>query len=138
MAIANPPGGAGKKRILVVDDEVSATRALASLLTPEFEVETANDGFLGFEMALKNPGPDLIVADVDMPGMNGTTMVARIREKRKIPVIFVTARNGPLDVVKGIQVGARHYIAKPVDIDELEKKIRRALGMGTSLLPGSS
>lgn len=124
-----------KKKILLVDDDVAATEAIAQLLSNDFDVITAHDGFEGYELAVAVPGPDLIIADVEMPGMLGTTMVERIRAKRRVPVIFLTALGGPLDVVRGIQAGARHYLTKPVNIDELEAKIERALGTRSTMPP---
>ncbi len=123
--------GPHKKKILIVDDDVSAAHALAQLLSDEYEVDCAADGFEGYQLAVRTPGPDLVIADVEMPKMNGTMMVSLIRAKRKVPVIFLTALGGALDVVKGIQAGARHYLTKPVDIDELEAKIHRVLGAST-------
>ena len=129
MVTSIPP--ASKKRILVVEDEPMAGRMLVRLLSDEYEVELAGNGIEGLQKALAIPGPDLIITDVTMPGIDGVTMVERIRAvtPRKAPVIFLTARGAPQDVVRGIHAGARHYMVKPVDINELEKRIKRALGM---------
>lgn len=129
MVTSIPP--AGKKRILVVEDEPTAGRMLVRLLSDEYEVELAANGIEGLQKALAIPGPDLIITDVTMPGIDGVTMVERIRAvtPRKAPVIFLTARGAPQDVVRGIHAGARHYMVKPVDITELEKRIKRALGV---------
>ena len=108
-----------------------AGRMLVRLLSDEYDVELASNGIDGLQRALAIPGPDLIITDVTMPGVDGVTMVERIRAvtPRKAPVIFLTARGAPHDVVRGIHAGARHYMVKPVDIGELEKRIKRALGM---------
>lgn len=126
MAPSAPPP---RKRVLLVDDDVTATAALAQLLGDEFDVDVAHDGFEGYARALRAPAPDIIVTDVDMPKMNGTTMATLIRQKARIPIIFVTSHGGPLDVIKGIQAGARHYVTKPYDLVDLEQKIHQALGM---------
>lgn len=132
MVTSIPP--AGKKRILVVEDELTAGRMLVRLLSDEYDVELAGNGLEGLQKAVANPGPDLIITDVSMPGIDGVTMVERIRQitPRKAPVIFLTARGAPQDVVRGIHAGARHYMVKPVDFDELEKRIKRALGIQLS------
>jgi DNA-binding response OmpR family regulator len=129
-SIPPPP----KKRILVVEDEPTAGNMLVRLLADEYEVELAGDGVEGLRRALTTPGPDLIITDVTMPGLDGVTMVERIRATtpRKAPVIFLTARGAAHDVVRGIHAGARHYMVKPVDIAELEKRIHRALGMAVA------
>ena len=129
MVTSIPP--ANKKRILVVEDEPMAGRMLVRLLSDEYDVDLASNGIEGLQKALATPAPDLIITDVTMPGVDGVTMVERIRAAapRKAPVIFLTARGAPHDVVRGIHAGARHYMVKPVDIGELEKRIKRALGM---------
>lgn len=121
----------GKKRILVVEDERTAGRMLARLLSDDYDVELAVDGVEGLQRALELPGPDLIITDVTMPGLDGVTMIERIRalSPRKVPVIFLTACGAPQDVVRGIRAGARSYMIKPVDIDQLELRIKRALGV---------
>lgn len=120
----------GKKRILVVEDERTAGRMLARLLSDDYDVELAVDGVEGLQRALELPGPDLIITDVTMPGLDGVTMIERIRalSPRKVPVIFLTACGAPQDVARGIRAGARSYMIKPVDIDQLELRIKRALG----------
>jgi DNA-binding response OmpR family regulator len=63
--------------------------------------------------------------------MNGFTMIQKMREQlttARPPVIFLTARDTPADIVKGIQAGARHYLTKPVRLDDLDKKVLKALG----------
>lgn len=66
-----------------------------------------------------------------MPKLNGVAMVRKMRELLAPvppPVIFLTARDRPADVVAGIQAGARHYLTKPVKLDDLDAKVRKALG----------
>lgn len=117
-----------KKRVLVVDDELSALRALSSLLVEDgFDVTTASNGREGLEAA-QAILPDLIVTDVNMPEMDGFSMIRQIHDTLgRIPVIFMTVRDRPLDVVVAINEGARHYVHKPVDYADLEAKVRRAL-----------
>jgi DNA-binding response OmpR family regulator len=120
-----------RKRILVVEDQDDVAKMIARFLSDEFDVSIANNGLDGLALASQDPRPDLVITDVMMPKLDGVSMVKRLREKepsRKIPVIFLTAKSDPMDIIAGIQVGARHYITKPFQIDELKKKVRKALG----------
>jgi len=103
---------------------------LGRLLEDEYTVETASDGVEGLTIALRTPGPDLIVADVSMPHLDGISMMQQIRARstRKVPVIFLTARGDPKDVIAGITAGARHYMVKPIDFPKLEARIKKAIG----------
>ena len=117
-----------RKRILVVEDEAKTGAAYAKLLQDRWEVELAGDGLAALAIVQVRP-PDLLLTDVNMPRMDGYTLARRVHELRPgLPIIMVTARDRPLDIVAGINAGARHYITKPVQIAELEAKIRRALG----------
>lgn len=122
---AAPPG---RKRILLVEDDIPARDVLASVLGARYEVVVAGDGAEGAEMAAELP-PDLILTDVTMPRLDGVAMVRQIRERQglRVPVIFLTALDAPTAVIAGIAAGARHYITKPVDLGYLEKRIGRAL-----------
>ena len=119
-----------KRRILVVEDEQDVAYMIARFLGNEYDVVVATNGLQGLEMALADPRPDLIITDVMMPKLDGVNMVKRIRERdpsRKTPIIFLTAKSAPMDIVAGIQVGAKHYITKPFQFDELRKKVKKVL-----------
>lgn len=119
-----------KKRVLVVEDEQDVATMIARFLSTEYDVVVASNGQQGLEMAFEEPRPELIITDVMMPKLDGLTMVKRIRERdpnRKTPVIFLTAKSAPMDLVAGIQAGARHYITKPFQFDDLRKKVRKVL-----------
>jgi DNA-binding response OmpR family regulator len=119
-----------KKRILVVEDQEDVAQMIARFLGGEFDVAVATNGLQGLDLAFTDPRPELIITDVMMPKLDGISMVKRIRERdpsRRTPVIFLTAKSDPLDIVAGIQAGARHYITKPFQFDELRKKVRKVL-----------
>jgi DNA-binding response OmpR family regulator len=122
-----------------VDDDVQTANLLAALLSDEFDVSVAKDAISGVRAACSTTPPHLLIADVTMPGMDGYAMVEKIRATangRTLPVIFLTARDRPMDVVRGIQSGARYYLAKPVDVDELTRRCRRILDTSrTSVAP---
>jgi serine/threonine protein kinase len=123
-----PPRRHGK-RILIVDDDPSSASSIAQALSDRFEITIANDGAKGLAIA-KTLRPDLIITDVTMPELDGLSMVQRLRAGTPAPhapVIFLTGRDGPDDVIRGIQAGARYYLQKPVDLDDLERKCARAL-----------
>ncbi len=75
--------------------------------------------------------PHLLLLDVMMPGLDGLAVARQARslpQMQSVPVIFLTAKDGPMDVIKGIQYGARHYITKPFKIDEVLSKVKKSLG----------
>jgi DNA-binding response OmpR family regulator len=132
------PAGAGlaPPRILVVDDDEGTRRALAILLSGEYEVVTASDGIDGVAMAVREP-PDLIIADMWMPGVDGALMVKRMKQidtLSSVPVIFLSGQTSVHSVVAGISAGAWAYLPKPIDPDVLERKIRSALARYSQVL----
>jgi DNA-binding response OmpR family regulator len=121
---------APKKRILLVEDEADTAAMIARFLGDEFEMVVATNGLEGLAMAQQEPRPDLLLVDVMLPKLDGVTMTRRLREhdpSRRIPVIFLTAKSDPMDLVAGIQAGARSYITKPFVLDDLKKKVRKAM-----------
>ena len=114
------------KKILLVDDSKTELHALSEMLLKRgFEVRTAENG----EEAMKRLAeekPDLILMDVVMPGQNGfqlTRAITRDERFAGVPVIMCTSKNQETDRVWGMRQGARDYITKPVDADELQAKI---------------
>lgn len=130
MSGAPSPKNHIKKRILVADDDPSISRLLERVLMREYDVVTASDGLSALALA-GQVKPQLMVLDVMMPGLDGFQLAQRIRmlpELKNVPIVFLTARDGPLDTIKGIQSGARHYITKPFKIDDLLAKVKKILG----------
>ncbi len=123
--MAQPP------RILLVEDDPDITRLLGRYLGQRYTVETAVDGEAGLAILLRPPPPDLLITDVMMPKMSGLAMVEKMHKILPLgrpPVIFLTAKDQPADVVAGIRAGARNYLTKPVKFDELDRKVKKALG----------
>jgi len=103
--------------VLIVDDSSVNLHVLSDLLRPKYRVLAALSGEAGLRVAGALPKPDLILLDVMMPGMDGYTVLARLRENtetRDIPVVFLTALAGAEDEERGLQLGAADYIAKPI------------------------
>jgi two-component system, chemotaxis family, chemotaxis protein CheY len=118
-------------RVLVVEDDSSTQTLLRKQLTAKgYEVATADNGLDGLMRLEEQALPDVILCDVNMPELDGISFVRAIKAKsdtRKIPVIFLTASNNPRDMVDGINVGARFYLTKPFELNELLWKINRVL-----------
>ncbi len=120
-----------KKRILVAEDDPSICTMIAKVLSQHYDVAVASDGRSALALAGKPPAPDLLLLDVMMPGLDGHGVAAAVRllpGLKAIPIIFLTAKTGPSEVIKGIQSGARHYITKPFKIDDLLLRVKKVLG----------
>ena len=113
--------------VLVVDDSKTELHHLSSLLTRNgFAVRTAENGEEAMRR-LAEETPDLILMDVVMPGLNGfqlTRSITRDPRWTRVPVIMCTSKNQETDKVWGMRQGARDYIVKPVNGDELLGKIK--------------
>lgn len=111
------------QRILVVEDETSMARLLKQALEESgYEVTVAQNGREGLKMAA---GHQVIVVDVMMPQLNGFEMVKSLREQgNRVPVLFLTAKDKPVDRVKGLDLGGDDYLGKPFDLDELLARVR--------------
>ena len=118
------------RKVLVVDDSKTELMFMTDLLQKNgFAVRTAESADDAFKR-LSEEKPDLILMDVVMPGQNGFQLTRAItRDPRfvNVPVIMCTSKNQETDRVWGMRQGARDYITKPVDADELMAKIK-ALG----------
>jgi Nif-specific regulatory protein len=127
---ARPPSDPGtpRGRLLVVDDEATARRALATLLTEDgYAVETAASGDEALERISTNP-PDIVVTDVRMPGIDGVELLHRTKAlDPNIAVVVMTAFGTVGDAVRAMRGGAEHYVTKPVDLDELSLVLERVM-----------
>src|SRR5882724_269836 len=113
--------------ILVVDDEPQIRRVLRSTLTSQgYVIIDGKTGEEGVESARKNK-PDLVLLDVNMPGMGGIEACREIRRSSDAPIIMLTVRNAERDKVAALDAGADDYVVKPFGIEELLARIRSAL-----------
>ena len=110
-----------KETILIVDDERGIVDMMNTYFSPQYEVLTAYSGEEAIQKAEKQP--DLILLDINMPGIDGLTVCQTIREHITCPILFLTARIESTDKINGFQVGADDYIVKPFDLDELAARI---------------
>jgi two-component system copper resistance phosphate regulon response regulator CusR len=120
-------------KILVVEDEVKTGDYLKQGLTEAgFVVDLARDGLDGLHLALETgAGYDLAILDVMLPGIDGWTLLQRLREAgREMPVLFLTARDEVSDRVRGLELGADDYMVKPFAFAELLARVRIQLRRG--------
>src|SRR5579862_1369373 len=118
------------ERILIVDDEMAARTALATLLRREgFEVRDASDGPSALA-ACATFRPDLILLDIVMPGMDGFEVCQCIKatpETRLTPVVLITGLSATEDRIRGINASADDFLSKPIDFNELLARTRSLL-----------
>lgn len=114
-------------RILVVEDEPSISDPLAYLLQREgYEVTVVEDGLEAVEEFDRN-GADLVLLDLMLPGQPGTDVIRQIRQESQVPVIMLTAKDGEVDKVVGLELGADDYVTKPYSARELIARIRAVM-----------
>lgn len=116
-----------KKRILIVEDEQKIMRFIrANFIVGNYEVYTAEDGREALNM-YERFLPDVILLDVMLPIIDGYEVLTEIRKYSDVPIIMITAKSGSTDAIKGLELGADDYIAKPFDINELLARVRAVL-----------
>src|ERR1041384_6617712 len=104
---------------------------LQKVLAPHYDISLPHDARAALPLAEQQPRPALLMLDVMMPGLDGLGVALEAKKRptlKGIPIIFLTAKSGATDVIKGIQAGARHYITKPFKIDDVLAKVKKALG----------
>jgi two-component system, OmpR family, response regulator RegX3 len=114
-------------RIMVVEDEESFSEALSFMLRREgYEVEVAGDGNMAMDV-FERHGADLILLDLMLPGLSGLEVCRQIRVKSQVPIIMLTAKDGEIDKVVGLEIGADDYVTKPFSSRELLARVRSVL-----------
>ena len=117
-------------RVLVVEDEESFSDALSYMLRREgYEVEIAESGPQALS-AFDRTGADLVLLDLMLPGLPGTEVCRELRNRSKVPIIMVTARDTEVDKVVGLELGADDYVTKPFSSRELIARVRAVLRRG--------
>ncbi|HZD98303.1 MAG TPA: response regulator transcription factor [Micromonosporaceae bacterium] len=114
-------------RVLVVEDEDSFSDALSYMLRKEgFEVSVATTGPQALT-EFDRTGADIVLLDLNLPEMSGTDVCRNLRTRSHVPIIMVTARDGEIDKVVGLEIGADDYVTKPYSPRELVARIRAVL-----------
>jgi two-component system response regulator RegX3 len=125
-------------RVLVVEDEESFSEAVSFMLRREgYDVVVTQDGNRAVEEFERN-GADLVLLDLMLPGLSGTEVCRLIRTQSQVPIIMLTAKDGEVDKVVGLELGADDYVTKPFSSRELLARIRAVLrrhGDHEELLP---
>jgi DNA-binding response OmpR family regulator len=115
------------KHILLVDDDALMRRSLAfNLEQAGYQASAAASAEDALAMTRRDP-PDLVLLDINLPGMDGLDALRRFKDQAGLPVIFLTARRRNLDEVVGLELGADDYITKPFDVDVLLAHIKAVL-----------
>ena len=121
--------GSKDSTILIVEDNAEVIQYLQDLLSRYYNVMSAMNGKEGFDMAVEFT-PDLVISDVMMPEMDGFELCQKIRKNEKIshlPIILLTAKDTPQDLLFGVKKGADDYITKPFDPEILMEKVKQLL-----------
>lgn len=115
------------KRIVVVDDEPGVGAAIRDLLAPDgYAVEAPGDARTALPELIR-AAPDLVILDVNMPGMSGWELCAILRRQsttRGVPILFLTGRQELKDRITAMQLGGSDYLTKPFGAGELRRKVR--------------
>ncbi len=114
--------------ILVIEDQQKLAENIRQYLELEhYAVTLAFDGKEGFEKAMTTE-PDLLILDINLPGMDGYVICTMLRQQKKnMPILMLTARAKQQEIIHGLNIGADDYLAKPFDLDELLARVRALL-----------
>ena len=115
-----------KKTILVIDDEMSIRMLLENFLSKTYNVITRNDGQEGLQFLEEGNLPDLIVADIQMPNLDGYELIKNVRASgffKNIPMIMLSGIESSNERVKCLKLGADDYLVKPFNPEELSIRI---------------
>ena len=114
-------------RILLVEDD-AAIRDMTRLALERdgFEVHAAEDGPAGLE-AFREHAPDVVLLDVMLPGLDGVSVCRQIRGQSVVPIVMLSARTDPIDIVLGLEAGADDYVTKPFEPPILAARLRAVL-----------
>ncbi len=118
-----------KHRILIIEDNPDTRRFLEAMLSKDYEIITAENGVIGIEFA-RNKSPDLILLDIMLPilsGYDACSLLKKDEKTKRIPIIFLSAKNSVPDITHGLTTGADDYIPKPFDYKELSARIQARL-----------
>jgi DNA-binding response OmpR family regulator len=127
LAVSVAAESSAGPRVLVVDDEESILEFLELGLRYEgFQVELAIDGLAALAV-LNRRRPDLVILDLNLPGLDGLEVCRRIRQRSDVPIIMLTARGEVDERVEGLEAGADDYLPKPFKFKELLARVRAVL-----------
>jgi two-component system phosphate regulon response regulator OmpR len=116
-----------RARVLVVDDDADVRRMLGDYVgAHDYDVDAAANG-AEMRAALERQVPDVVLLDVGLPGEDGLSLARFLRERHQVGIIMVTAADGIVDRIVGLEMGADDYVAKPFDPRELRARLQSVL-----------
>ncbi|MBP2014802.1 response regulator transcription factor [Anaerococcus degeneri] len=117
------------KKILIIEDDRNLLKELREFLERNgYQVESVDNFLIASQIALEMR-PDLVILDINLPGISGFDICKEIKEKSNIPVLMLTSRVGIEDEIKGLEIGADEYLAKPVDTRRLILRMEKLLDL---------
>jgi DNA-binding response OmpR family regulator len=119
-----------KKKVLLVDDKKELRMLIKLFLSSNYDVETAEDGLHALSLIQGGFFPDVIVSDLNMPGVDGKMLVKQIKSSglyASIPVIILSNNDKSSERVELMKAGAGDYLTKPFNPEELQVRIEKAL-----------
>lgn len=129
MAI-DPVTGHVLPKILVVEDDADLLQMIKTMLQSVGEITLARDGQEALDILKSGFRPNVIVTDLMMPRLDGLALAKTLKGDPNIsnvPVVMLTAKAAPMDMITGIKAGARHYVTKPFKAADLIDKVKKAL-----------
>jgi len=118
------------KKILVVDDKPSISKLIVQFLNKTYDVTTKEDGLQALSWLQAGNIPDMILTDLQMPNLDGTEFISRLKESgffKEIPVIVLSSLESSKDRIQCLKLGAEDYLTKPFNPEELQIRIERIL-----------
>jgi DNA-binding response OmpR family regulator len=123
--------------LFVEDDPTIREMTTLALERDGFTVATAADGRAGLDAFRARP-PDVVLLDVMLPGLDGVSVCRQIRAASVVPIVMLSARSDPIDVVLGLEAGADDYVTKPFDPPVLSARLRAVLRRASRLADGAT
>jgi len=119
-----------RKLIVVVEDDDGVRNLLERALSVTYDVEVITNGAQALQRVQEAPVPDLLICDIMLPGADGLTIARQAKATRwsRVPILFLTAKSTPRDVIEGIQAGARQYVTKPFKLKDVEGRVAHIVG----------
>jgi CheY-like chemotaxis protein len=120
----------GKKTVLIVDPDATIRAALKMQLDAFYNVAEAKDGMEAVEMAPTLPNLGLVLSEVTLPRVDGFTLAKILRGNpnfRRVPIMFMSAKNEPKDVTQALVLGVAHYFKKPTPAAAIVEKVRKVV-----------
>lgn len=124
--------GKGRQRVLIVDDTPENIRVLMETLRDEYAIMVATSGEKALQACQANPKPDIMLLDINMPGMDGYEVCSRLKADARtasIPVIFITAKSDASNEQRGLELGALDYVHRPFNPVIVRARVRNHLDL---------